>query len=156
MSKRILYRCYESNKLNDIICRTPFSECISTEPKLHYGLLPQTKSVVYTICDGAHLIQLLNTVDYFNGIWITEPFIIRKNNKMDKLINWQLRYVPAGKEYGKRMKWEDFKKITKTYTYVAEPDVEKFTFAQLMKMLSAEEFIEYCKDRGLNAVPIVK
>lgn len=156
MNKKVLYRCYESNKLNDIICQLPLSEFIPTKTKLHYGPLPQTKSVVYTICDGAHLLQLLNTGDYFNGIWITEPFIIRKNNEMDKLINWQLRYVPAGKEYGKRMKWEDFKKITKTYTYVAEPDVEKFTFAQLMKMLSAEEFIEYCKDRGLNAVPIVK
>lgn len=63
MNKKVLYRCYESNKLNDIICRTP-SGLILTEPKLHYGLLPQTKSVVYTICDGAHLLQLLNTGDY--------------------------------------------------------------------------------------------
>ena len=75
---------------------------------------------------------------------------------MDKLTDFDLRYVPAGKEYGKKMKWEDFKKITKTYEYIVDPDADKFSLAQLMKTLSANEFIEYCKDRSLNVLPIVK
>lgn len=154
MSKRILYRCYESNRLNDILCQyTP--GLINNPPQLRYGELPQNKTVTYSSADGMHLISLLNSVAYFTGIWATEPYFKGKK-KMDKLTDWELRYIPAGKEYGKRMKWEDFKKITKTYEYILEPNAEKITFAQLMKALSAEEFIQYCKDRGLNALPIVK
>lgn len=154
MSKRVLYRCYESNTLNDIICRNTIG-WINDEPRLRYGELPQKKTVTYSSADGKHLISLLNTVGYFTGIWATEP-LFKGKRKMDKLTDWELRYIPAGKEYGKRMKWEDFKKITKTYEYIPEPNVDKITFAQLMKSLSAEEFIQYCKDRGLNALPIVK
>ena len=154
MSKRVLYRCYESNRLNDILCQyTP--GLINNPPQLRYGELPQNKTITYSSKDGMHLISLLNTVDYFTGIWVTEP-LFKGKRKIDKLTDWELRYIPAGKEFGKRMKWEDFKKITKTYEYIPEPNAEKITFAQLMKSLSAEEFIQYCKDRGLNALPIVK
>lgn len=154
MSKRVLYRCYESNKLNDITCRNPMG-LISNGPQLRYGELPQNKTITYSSSDGVHLISLLRSVGYFTGIWATEP-LFKGKRKMDKLTDWELRYIPAGKEFGKRMKWEDFKKITKTYEYIPEPNAEKITFAQLMKSLSAEEFIQYCKDRGLNALPIVK
>lgn len=154
MSKRILYRCYESNRLNDILCQyTP--GLINNPPQLRYGELPQNKTITYSSGDGMHLISLLNSADYFTGIWATEPYFKGKR-KMDKLTDWELRYIPAGKEFGKRMKWEDFKKITKTYEYIPEPNPEKIMFAQLMKSLSADEFIQYCKDKGLNALPVVK
>lgn len=155
MSKRVLYRCYESNKLNDIIvCRSNMC-IIASEPKLHYGELPQTHTVTYTVADGLHLLSLLNTVDYFSGIWTTEP-IFKGKKKMDKLTDYNLRYIPINEECIKKMKWENFKKITKTYEYIVDPDADKFSLAQLMKTLSANEFIEYCKDRGLNVLPIVK
>lgn len=154
MSKRVLYRCYESNTLNDIPCQNTMG-WITNEPRLRYGELPQNKTVTYSSGDGMHLISLLRSVGYFTGIWATEP-LFKGKRKMDKLTDWELRYIPTGKEYGKRMKWEDFKKITKTYEYIPEPNAEKITFARLMELLSAEEFIQYCKDRGLNALPIVK
>ena len=146
---KVLYQCFETSYLNDIECR--YHGWILDNPQMRYGELPANQTITYTTEDKS-LLHLLEA-GYFEGIWITEP-IFKGKRKMDKLTDWELRYVPRSSEYGKRMKWTDFNSVTKVYDYREIKNPEKFTLSRLMRELQANEFIEFCKDRGLGVIPV--
>ena len=53
------------------------------------------------------------------------------------------------------IKLENVSYITAS-TYAEVYDKDKFTFDYIMRHLSADEFIDFCKDNGLNCITVVK
>ena len=143
--EKALYKKVDTLYLNGLIGGINLGE--QDETALHYGYVPGAETRLYTKDENfEELIKLLR-VRAFNRICIDEP-IFRIFRKVD-YTKPNLLYWPEGVVFAKKMKWEDFKSLTIITTYEKYP-LKFYTAANLMRNLTAPEFLDLCKDNSLK------
>lgn len=127
-----LYRVIENEYLNGIhICPRRM-----VHYRLHYGELPVAKAEIIKnydyVTEHSYRFSILADTTIFSHRQFLRatPYLDHKSIKIFR---------------------EDFKEFKITYTPVEEKDC---TMATLLKELSTEDFIKYCKDNTLNICPL--
>ena len=109
--------------------------------KLIYAELPETKRV---------------TINNFNEMpYHTYQGFIKKNKGRKYFEYYYDKTKIYSNDYHKVVWEENFIMMTKTTEYRVE-DEKYYTLERLMRNLSANDMIEYMKDRGMAYCPIIK
>ena len=128
---------YKNLKDNKIITLEKHKEYA----KLIYAELPETKRVTINNFDDIPHCT-------YQGFW--------KKNRVRKYFEyWYDKLKRYSNDYHKVIWEENFIMMTKITEYRVE-DEEYYTLERLMRNLSANDMIEYMKDRGVAYCPMIK
>lgn len=119
--------------------------------KLHYGEMPVQKHKMYFADELPSIFKDC----YNNNKKLAYGFVsLYFNRRIFKPSKFEVLFYTDNYPETKSIKEEDISYIS-VLEFAEKQTLEKFTFEDLSRALSAKEFLAFCKDNGLNTIKVI-